>query len=205
MSKRVIFLIVLFLCSVSLAEEEITIKATGDFAKELKELVEKYQENNISGSIEVVEDSESEEEQLKKSPLEQAMQEEIKKDGSTNASLETYEKYFSDEKQDNKGIFGFIFSSNEQTNVSKGKASYEKKCISCHGENAQKSSYLNARNLITLAKDEIVEEVKNYRRDSGYSKGTGFIMRSQAVMVNDKEVRDIADYIDSLKNKNTQP
>ncbi|MDR0579940.1 MAG: c-type cytochrome [Campylobacteraceae bacterium] len=203
MFKRAIFLVVLFLCSACLAEEEVTIKATGDFAKELKELVEKYQGNDINGSVEVIEDSE--EEQLKKSPLEQAMQEEIKKGGGTNSSLETYEKYFSDEKQNNKGIFSFIFGSSEQTNISKGKASYEKKCIYCHGENAQKSSYPNARNLITLTKDEIAEEVRSYRRDSGYSKGTGFIMRSQAVTVNDKEVRDIADYIDSLKNQNAKP
>ncbi|MDR1461329.1 MAG: c-type cytochrome [Campylobacteraceae bacterium] len=202
MFKRVVFLVVLFLCVFSFAEEEVTIRATGDFAKELKELIEKYQGSDINGSIEMIDDNtpKSEKEQLENSPIEQAMQEEIKKSGNANASRETYEKYFSDDKKSDKGILGSIFGTNdEKANISEGKALYDKKCASCHGESAQKSSYLNARNLITLSKDEITAQVRSYRGDSGYGKGTGFIMRSQAIMTNDRQIKDIAEYIDSLK------
>ncbi|MDR3177582.1 MAG: c-type cytochrome [Campylobacteraceae bacterium] len=209
MFKKVVFSTVLLLCTVSLAEEEITIKATGDFAKELKELLEKHQGDNISGSVEIIDNSEpkSEAEQLKISPLEQAMQEEIKNGDDANSSKETYDKYFSDEKQKSgKGFFSSIFSSSgEQINASKGEISYNKKCASCHGANASKSSYPNARNLITLAKDEIIYQVKNYRRGDESTKGTGFIMHSQAIMTTDKEVKDIAEYIDSLKNQGGKP
>jgi cytochrome c553 len=202
MSKKIVFLGVLFLCVFSFADEEITIKATGDFAKELKELVEKYQGSDINGSIEMISDNnpKSEEEQLKSSPIEQAMQEEIKIGGSTNASRETYEQYFSDEKKSDKGLLESIFGANEEkANIAEGKTIYDNKCASCHGEGAQKSSYLNARNLITLSKDEIATQVRNYRGDSGYGKGTGFIMRSQAIMVSDRQVKDVAEYINSLK------
>ncbi|MDR1555273.1 MAG: c-type cytochrome [Campylobacteraceae bacterium] len=205
MFKTTVFLTVLCLCTISFAQDEVTIKATGDFAKEIKKLVEEYQGKDINGSVEIVEitddnKQESEEEQLENSPIEQAMQEEIKKTGSANSSRETYNQYFSDEKQNDKSIFESIFSSNDkQVSASSGKSIYDKKCASCHGQNAEKSSYLNARNLITLTKDEIIQQVRNYRSDSEYGENTGFLMRSQAIMVNDAQVKDIAEYIDSLK------
>ncbi|MDR0407721.1 MAG: c-type cytochrome [Campylobacteraceae bacterium] len=203
MLKRVAFSAVLLLSAFSFADDEVTIRATGDFAKELKELIEKYQRSDINGSIEVIDSSspKSEKERLESSPIEQAMQEEIKNsEGNTNVSHETYDQYFSDEKKGGKGILDSIFnSSDEKTNIAEGKAVYDKNCSSCHGENAQKSSYPNARNLITLSKDEIELQVKSYRGDSGYGKGTGFIMRSQAIMVNDRQVRNIAEYIDYLR------
>ncbi|MDR2342296.1 MAG: c-type cytochrome [Campylobacteraceae bacterium] len=197
-----VFLIIPFFCTFVFADEEITIKATGDIAKELKEIIEKYQNSEINGTIAITKDDEftNEENDIQVSPIEQAMQEEIKKSGSTNNSGETYDQYFSDEEESSKGFLDSIFgNSDKQINVFEGKETYDKKCASCHGQDAKKSLYPNARNLITLTKNEIIDQVKNYRRDSGYGKNTGFIMSSQAIMVNDNQVRNIAEYINSLK------
>jgi cytochrome c553 len=239
MFKKAIFLIVLALCAYLFADEEITIKATGDFAKELKNLVEKYQKNDINGTIEIIDDVKpasdmnetteiiddvkpkndmngtieiiddvkpvSEEERLQNSPIERAIQEEINKDkgitGSTSKHNGEYDQYFSDKKQSNGGILDFLFGENDKNTAdkSKGKELYEAKCVKCHGQNAQQSTYSNARNLITLDKNEIIYQIKRYKADSGHGQNTGFIMRSQAIMLNDGQIKNIAEFIDSLK------
>ncbi|MDR3346318.1 MAG: c-type cytochrome, partial [Campylobacteraceae bacterium] len=78
---------------------------------------------------------------------------------------------------------------------------YDSKCARCHGEKAEKSSYANARILTKLSKNEIVESVKDYRRNlSDIQSTTAFIMRAEAVGVNDNQVKDVAAYIETLKN-----
>ena len=211
---KYIFILVVTLFSVVVFAEEVTIKATGDFAKELKALVDKYQTSDINGSIEVLEQNISEqpfvendaatskEELIKRSPIEQAMQEDISLDetNDANSSRKVYDKYFSDGKSGNKGIIDLLLDGTPvEGSASNGKILYESKCARCHGQKAEKSSYINARNLITLSQEEILEQLRNYKKDSGYGQSTGLIMRAEATMINDEQMKDLAEYISSLK------
>jgi cytochrome c553 len=213
MFKNIFTIFVIFISSAIFAEE-VTIKATGDFAKELKALVEKYQASDINGSIEVLEQNiseqpiaekaehQSKEELIKRSPIEQAMQEDISLDNTNdiNSTRKDYDRYFSDGKSGNKGVIDLLLDGTAiEGSASNGKILYESKCARCHGQKAEKSSYVNARNLITLPQQEILEQLRNYKKDSGYGQSTGLIMRAEATMISDEQMKDIAEYISSLK------
>ncbi|MDR2081793.1 MAG: c-type cytochrome [Campylobacteraceae bacterium] len=198
MRKLLLFVILCCTCAL-FAEEEITIKATGEFAKELKELMEKYQTNDVNGSIEIIsenaaaltdETADAENEMLENSG------EIVVMDVNENIYNEGAKK---EEKKD-FSLMGALFGKKEiNGDIVHGEKLYKQNCIKCHGERAEKSSYLSARDLITLSKEEISDQLKNYKRDSGYGGGSGLIMRVQAVMLNDAQIDDIASYIESLK------
>ena len=92
-----------------------------------------------------------------------------------------------------------FFEKKIEGNLTQGESLYKKSCANCHGERAEKSSYLSARDLIKLPKEEIVSQLKNYRRDSGYGGSAGLVMRVQATMLSDSQIYDIVSYIESLK------
>jgi cytochrome c553 len=206
MFKKIFILLCTGMCFCAFADDEVTIKATGEFAKELKELAEKYRASDINGSIEIVEQNLSLQDELSNiSPIEKAMQDEITldKDSSANSSREVYDQYFSDEKEKKSGgLLDILFDDGKVAggDVSEGKKLYNNKCARCHGEKAEKSSYVDARNLITLSKDTIVEQLRGYKRDSDYGKNTGLIMRAEALSISDKQMKDVAAYIETLKN-----
>lgn len=192
MFKKVMVLFLMLLHVSIFASDEVVIKAKGEFAKELKELLEKYEKEGIeNGSIEILDEKTLQEQ---KSPIEQAIQEQIKID-SKNPTQQTkkdiYNQFFSDDPDVKK----------EYGNIAEGKAIYEKSCYKCHGDKADKNSYSAPRILKNLPRDEIVYQLKNYNRDSSYGKSTGLVMRAQATMLSESQMKSIAAYIETLKNK----
>jgi cytochrome c553 len=186
------------------AQEEITIKATGEFAKELKELMEKYQTSDINGSIEIIDENAAQDINATSEKADETAAEENKTNDEIVVidDVEQINTQISSDKKEEKssGLLNLLFGKKEiNGDAANGEILYRQNCLKCHGEKAEKSSYLSARNLITLSKEEIADQVKNYRRDSGYGGSAGLIMRVQAVMVNDSQVNDIASYIESLK------
>ncbi|MDR0665869.1 MAG: c-type cytochrome [Campylobacteraceae bacterium] len=196
MQKLLIFVVIFCGCTL-FAQEEITIKATGEFAKELKELMEKYQTSEINGSIEIIDENAAAPEQSTVSK-----DEELEKSGEivvVDVNESIYDKSIKEEKK-GFSIVDMLFGETKiEGNLTQGESLYKKSCANCHGERAEKSSYLSARDLIKLPKEEIVSQIKSYRRDSGYGGSAGLIMRVQATMLNDSQIYDIVSYIESLK------
>jgi cytochrome c553 len=181
------------------AEEEITIKATGEFAKELKELMEKYQTSNVNGSIEII----SENTTKAADEIDAVENEESNSDDEiviVDVNDSIYNQTSKTEEKKSFGVMDMLFGEKDiDGDIAQGEKLYKQNCTKCHGERAEKSSYLSARDLIKLSKAEIVDQLKNYRRDSGYGGSAGIVMRVQAIMLNESQMRDIASYIDSLK------
>ncbi|MDR2100275.1 MAG: c-type cytochrome [Campylobacteraceae bacterium] len=204
MRKILLFFVFGCVCMLFAQQEEITIKATGEFAKELKELMEKYQTNDVNGTIEIINENKSASADTRESaeneePLEagEAGNEIVLIDDVShiNATAQSNEK-----EQKGFGITDMLFGKKEiNGNLTQGENLYKKSCASCHGEKAEKSSYLSARDLITLNKEEIADQLKNYKRDSGYGGTSGLIMRVRAMMLSESQINDIASYIESLK------
>ncbi|MDR1976378.1 MAG: c-type cytochrome [Campylobacteraceae bacterium] len=202
MRKSLMFIAISCACTL-FAQEEITIKATGEFAKELKELMEKYQTSDVNGSIEIIDSNKSIAQPSQTQDEEVAKSAEEPSDEIVVVDVDEtiYDKTQSaDVEKKDFSILGVLFGEKKMNaDLAHGETLYKKKCTSCHGQNAEKSSYLSARDLIKLPKDEIVDQLKNYRRDSGYGGTSGLIMRVQATMLNEQQMYDIASYIESLK------
>ena len=161
---------VLFANETQNSEETYTFTAKGEFAKELKALMEKYEKD---GKVEI---------------------NEIKVDESAG---------------EDGFIDGLLSGKARAADLTLGKKVYDSQCVKCHGASAEKSTYASARNLRTLSKDEIEEQLENYRRDSTYGNGAGIIMHKYAAVLNTKEIRSLAEYISSFDMKtsgaNAQP
>jgi cytochrome c553 len=206
---RLVFVFGVLLMGAS-AADEVTVKASGEFARELEALVQKYQNSSANGSIQIIQNANTtadepnltKEERIKLSPLEQQMQESIVMDAQGNSTAETYDKYYSDEKINKKSssnILGVLLDGlPTDGDAGDGKKLYAKFCAQCHGDKAQKSTYAGVRNLVDIPREEIVDLLRSYNRDSGFGGSTGLIMRAEAIKVNDQEMKDIAEYIESL-------
>ena len=187
--KKMMLICSIFICTIVFANDDtVVIKAKGELAQELKALLEKY--DNKDGNLEIVDEKTI---QKQNSPIEDALQEQIKIDSKNPAQQskkDIYREFFSDDPYVKK----------EVGNVVEGKDIYDKVCYKCHGEKAGKSAYNTARSLIKLPKDEIIDQLKNYSRDSGYGSGSnGMIMRSKATMLSTAQMNSVAAYIESLK------
>ncbi len=191
MFKKIISLCLIFTCTIIFANDDtVVIKAKGELAEELKALLEKY--DNKDGNLEIIDEKAI---QNQNSPIEQALQEQIKIDSQNPAQQskqDIYRQFFSDDPYVKKEI----------GNVLEGKAIYDKTCFKCHGEKAEKSTYNTARTLTKLSREDIIDQLRSYNRDSGYGSGSnGMIMRSQATMLNTAQINSLAAYIESLKEK----
>lgn len=193
MFKKIVLATLITLSSSLFAQQQndtVVIKASGELAQELKALLEKY--DNKTGSLEILDAN-----AVQSSPIEEALQEQIKIDGSNPAQQskkDIYRQYFSDDPQVKRDV----------GNVLEGKTIYDASCYKCHGEKAEKSTYNTARSLVKLSKEDIVDQLRNYNRDSGYGTGAnGMIMRSKATMLSSSQINSVAAYIDSLKEPET--
>ena len=83
-------------------------------------------------------------------------------------------------------------------------AAVYKKCVACHGANAEKP-YLGGKvpALNTLSKEDIIASLKGYK-DGTLGEGKGKfgmmgVMKGQAASLNDESIEALADFIVSKK------
>ena len=81
-----------------------------------------------------------------------------------------------------------------------------KKCGICHGEQGQKRS-LNVSKVIAGWKaEDVVEALKAYKEKSRNQYGFGNMMGGQATKLTDEQMREVAEYVESLpKPEETKP
>ena len=82
-------------------------------------------------------------------------------------------------------------------NIEQGKSIYNSKCLSCHGINADDSTYSTARPLNTLSQAEFLRKLNQYSLGMVNSPNA-FIMNPMAESITANEARAIFNYINSL-------
>jgi len=85
----------------------------------------------------------------------------------------------------------------EKPNIEEGKKIYQSKCISCHKDGTI-SAYNAARPLATLSVEQIEVSIRDYGLDQK-DNGMAILMKPYANMLGDKDVKDVAAYIQTLK------
>lgn len=81
-----------------------------------------------------------------------------------------------------------------------GKEIYINTCQRCHGENADKEAYNTSRPLIDLNFSDFKQSIRDYAMDD-YDRGAAFVMKSYAINLNTKKIKDVYSYIKTLKPK----
>ncbi len=76
-----------------------------------------------------------------------------------------------------------------------------KKCMVCHGVNAEKKSLGVSKVIGGWPYKKIVKELKEYRDGGKNQYGFGKLMRGQATKLTDEEMVAVAKYIETLKPK----
>jgi cytochrome c553 len=79
-----------------------------------------------------------------------------------------------------------------------GKEMYIAKCQSCHGNKAEKTPYNTSRALNTLNHEEISLSIRNYSNGDNIT-GYEMIMKPYADMLNKQKIKEVYEYIQTLK------
>ena len=85
-----------------------------------------------------------------------------------------------------------------------GKTLYNDRCTSCHGQKAEKSTYINARALKTLSKDELIKQLNGYAFEDDFGGSTSSIMKLQAQSLTEEQIVSISAYIYSIDHKTSK-
>jgi cytochrome c553 len=170
-------LLFLFLTFASAADDTYVFEAKGEFAKELKSLVEKYsKEGKIEAKVYNKKD--------------------LKQPESINTT-QTILSVFTDNTAEELKF----------ADIDKGKLLYQKSCYLCHVQNASENKYASSRKLTTLKPLKIVELLEGYQKNySGNFGGSArYIMKPQADNLTGEEMQSIAVYIYSLNHESKLP
>ncbi len=171
MYKIIASLLFIFTTFAISAEDTYVFEAKGEFAKELKSLVEKYsKEGKIEAKV------------YKKESLT-----EDKSKTETSSLLSIFTDNSAEELK--------------SADIEEGRLFYQKRCTNCHGVNAQKVAYNNSRVLTTLTPIQIVNALESYRSDFEYGNSTRVIMQEQTYSLSSKTIQSLAVYIYSLKHE----
>ncbi len=109
--------------------------------------------------------------------------------------------YYDAPRHKERTIVGMILGNEEiYGDLKQGKELYNKSCYRCHGKKAEKSTYMSARVLSTLTKDQLYDAIKAYKTDGNYGGTAKMVMRSQAVGLTDDNIASLATYIYSLNH-----
>ena len=79
-----------------------------------------------------------------------------------------------------------------------GKEMYMNKCQSCHGEKGEKTPYNTSRPLKDLSLEEMESAITKYAVEDDVT-GYEIIMKPYASMLNDKKIKEVYEYIQTLK------
>lgn len=156
------------------AEDTYVFEAKGEFAKEMKALVEKYsKEGKIEAKVYKKEDMKKKE---------------------TKTVTQGVLGLFTDNTAE----------ALKYADVERGEKIYQNTCASCHGVKANESKYATARKLSTLTPLKIVELLEGYKLnyDGNFGRGNSIIMKPQADNLTSEDMQSIAAYIYSLNHDN---
>lgn len=73
-----------------------------------------------------------------------------------------------------------------------------KKCVACHGANAEKKALGKSQVINEFSKDQLVAAIKGYK-DGTYGGVMKGLMKGQVADLNDEQTETLAVYITSLK------
>ncbi len=105
-------------------------------------------------------------------------------------------------KMKNKtSIVDALLGGNGNADINFGKKIYDTNCFQCHGIKGNKTSYANARILSKLSKEEIIDQVENYKRDINYGGSTRFVMYNAVDSLNAHDIESVAAYITNINTK----
>lgn len=79
-----------------------------------------------------------------------------------------------------------------------GKATYYKKCVSCHGVDAQKRALNISKPLNTFSKEEITKALVGYQ-EGNYGGKMKKLKQGLANSLSEEDIEDISAYIQTLK------
>lgn len=74
-----------------------------------------------------------------------------------------------------------------------------KKCITCHGEKAEKSYLNKTKPLTSIAKEDRLAAIKGYKDGTQNTYGMGAMMKPNVASLSDEDMAAVNDYIETLK------
>lgn len=74
-----------------------------------------------------------------------------------------------------------------------------KKCITCHGEKADKSYLGKTKPLTSIAKEDRLATLKGYKAGTQNSYNMGAMMKPNVANLSDEDLAAVNDYIETLK------
>ncbi len=106
-----------------------------------------------------------------------------------------------DRNKKNRSIFDTLLNTrNNRYDLQYGKEQYIKKCSNCHGLDAATNSYANSRKLVELDKEELKDQIENYKNEFSYGGSTGVVMKSAVEDISSDDIVAISNYIYSIKH-----
>lgn len=78
-------------------------------------------------------------------------------------------------------------------------AAIYKKCVACHGANAEKVYMNKVAALNTISKDERLKAMQEYKAGTLNKYKMGAVMKGQMAKLSDEDIKALNDYIDTLK------
>jgi len=110
----------------------------------------------------------------------------------------------SDSKKNGGIMSALLASGNDNADIDRGQKIYNSNCFKCHGINAKESSYANARVLSTLSKEELINQIENYKMSPSYGGSTKFVMNNAVETVNSRDIESVVEYILNIDKKSTK-
>ena len=80
-----------------------------------------------------------------------------------------------------------------------GKTSYLWKCSSCHGEVGGKSALGHSKPIKGVSASLTIDQLNKYKAGKLNKYGFGGLMKCKLSFVNDKEIKNIAKYLETVK------
>lgn len=96
-------------------------------------------------------------------------------------------------------IFVLLLGGVSTLALAEGASEFMKRCAVCHGENAEKPSLGVSAVIAGWKEEQIIEKLKAYKAGTLNQYGHGKMMGGQATKLSDKQMREVAWYISTLK------
>ena len=96
-------------------------------------------------------------------------------------------------------IFFLTACGGEISGSSDGIVLYKKKCVMCHGVNAEKNAFGRSDVIVSWDAAKIEEALNGYKVGSRNVHGMGHMHSSHLSTFSSEDIKAVSDYVDSLK------